>query len=50
MKKPQKPRPTGSQMGGADSASQQPQQSDQTPPQAGSSTPPPVRYTDWASI
>jgi hypothetical protein len=36
-------------MGGAATAPQ-PEQSGQPTPQAGSGTPPPVRYTDWASI
>jgi hypothetical protein len=49
MKKTQKPVPTAPQMGGGDSGAQ-PQQSTQPAPQAGSTTPAPVRYTDWASI
>ena len=49
MKKPQKPSPTAPQMGGGASAPQS-EQSSPSAPQAGSTTPAPVRYTDWASI
>jgi hypothetical protein len=49
MKTTRKPAPAAPQMGGS-VGDGQPQQSGQAQPQAGSTTPAPVRYTDWASI